>query len=1025
MTKTKKGIIIAIVAVIVAAAVGCGLYFGLGSGKADPADVQVQDGEIYRTKTESFWAGVGKAYISFQHKEEPENKAADDTELYGDVFYIMVSSGEGFDPWIQGNYNLDEANGKLMMTATWDVTAENQTKLADAISGEEKIYVAENGEYKIPVELPSAKVTFTLNPATDKVGSLTPAPEDTSTTEPTTEDKADENTGNLFARLTAEDSLFNGDVKGYAQIDMAKDGTWTMKVKVEPYVPSYTPAVNGKWVENKDGSLTLTVSGGDYKDGIAQSFDFKKNSDGTYSGAVKFTADKANGIVFNFNFKSTDVNKDTTAGSDTKTTTKKNSTPAAVAKGELYRTPVFHGIYSGIVGDAYISFMGNGDFKVYVDAGDGYSPWITGKWSLNSDNTKLTLTQKGSGDAGLTGAKADTPKTYTAKNGEFSIDAYFPSGGKATFSLKPSRDKVSSDSSSSSKPQSPSNPTKPTTPSTPEKPAEAGDIVLNATDSIYDGAITCKAVLTVKKNGTWNMSSDVYGNYIESAASGTWVENSDKSLTLTATKVNELAQLESPFKLNYNSSTGKYIGTVKLTCSGQYTFNLKFESNKINEGEQTVSVSGVTLDKQSVELTVNKTYTLTATVSPNNATNKAVNWSSTDESIATVTGGKITAKSAGTAYIIVSTKDGGFTASCRVTVTEPTADDEYYTATSNDKCNGFPMSLIFENGTFHLNVDTTYFDATDWFKGTYSFNADKSELNLNVGYNAGGPHLEAAEATSADAVTYTAESGKFTIVVKDPSASAVNGTFTLTVGSTDPEPTPEPEPEPTPEPNLQLELVASDTLDLGGTAYTANAKLDMYDDNTFKMLVDAGEGYTEAASGTWALDAAYNMVLTVENQTIENSLPDTITLNVDYTTYQYSGTVNFVASVYTTFTFNFAPATEPEPEPEPEPTVQLTLTATDTLDLGGMQITANAKLDMYDDNTFKMLVDAGEGYTEAASGTWALDAAYNMVLTVENQTIENSLPDTVTLNVDYITYQYSGTVNYVASAYTTFTFDFS
>ncbi|WP_178668838.1 hypothetical protein [uncultured Eubacterium sp.] len=33
-----------------------------------------------------------------------------------------------------------------------------------------------------------------------------------------------------------------------------------------------------------------------------------------------------------------------------------------------------------------------------------------------------------------------------------------------------------------------------------------------------------------------------------------------------------------------------------------------------------------------------------------------------------------------------------------------------------------------------MNVDTTYFDATDWFKGTYSFNSDKSELTLNVDY---------------------------------------------------------------------------------------------------------------------------------------------------------------------------------------------------------------------------------------------------------------------------------------------------
>lgn len=101
------------------------------------------------------------------------------------------------------------------MQAEWDESAENITKLADAKSGEEKIYLAENGEYKIPVELPgSANVTFILNPATDKVGSVTADSDED--TQADTLTNADENTGNLFARLTAEDSLFNGDVKGYA-----------------------------------------------------------------------------------------------------------------------------------------------------------------------------------------------------------------------------------------------------------------------------------------------------------------------------------------------------------------------------------------------------------------------------------------------------------------------------------------------------------------------------------------------------------------------------------------------------------------------------------------------------------------------------------------------------------------------------------------------------------------------------------------------------------------------------------------
>lgn len=128
MSKKKKGILIAVAVVLVVAIAACGLYFGLSRENADTAGGQVQAGEIYRTKTESFWVGVGKAYMSFQYKEEPETPEAD--ELYGNVFYVMVSSGGSFDPWLSGYWDLNEAEGKLTLKATWDENAENQTKLA-------------------------------------------------------------------------------------------------------------------------------------------------------------------------------------------------------------------------------------------------------------------------------------------------------------------------------------------------------------------------------------------------------------------------------------------------------------------------------------------------------------------------------------------------------------------------------------------------------------------------------------------------------------------------------------------------------------------------------------------------------------------------------------------------------------------------------------------------------------------------------------------------------------------------------
>ncbi len=90
-------------------------------------------------------------------------------------------------------------------------------------------------------------------------------------------------------------------------------------------------------------------------------------------------------------------------------------------------------------------------------------------------------------------------------------------------------------------------------------------------------------------------------------------------------------------------------------------------------GPQPVAVTGVTLDKTSLELNEGETATLKATVAPENATDKTVTWSSDKPDIADVdNAGKVTAKKAGSATITVTTVDGAKTASCAVTVKKVT-----------------------------------------------------------------------------------------------------------------------------------------------------------------------------------------------------------------------------------------------------------------------------------------------------------------------------------------------------------------
>jgi len=86
-------------------------------------------------------------------------------------------------------------------------------------------------------------------------------------------------------------------------------------------------------------------------------------------------------------------------------------------------------------------------------------------------------------------------------------------------------------------------------------------------------------------------------------------------------------------------------------------------------GDTPVPVTGVSLNKTSLSLAVGGSETLTENVAPSNATNKTVTWTSSNTAIATVTNGLVRAVSAGSATIIVSTVDGGKTATCTVNVT--------------------------------------------------------------------------------------------------------------------------------------------------------------------------------------------------------------------------------------------------------------------------------------------------------------------------------------------------------------------
>ena len=91
-----------------------------------------------------------------------------------------------------------------------------------------------------------------------------------------------------------------------------------------------------------------------------------------------------------------------------------------------------------------------------------------------------------------------------------------------------------------------------------------------------------------------------------------------------------------------------------------------------------VLVTGVALNKTSTSISVGNSETLTATVAPENAANKALTWASSDEDVATVApDGTVTAVKVGTATITATAADGsGKSATCKVTVTGDTTPSQ-------------------------------------------------------------------------------------------------------------------------------------------------------------------------------------------------------------------------------------------------------------------------------------------------------------------------------------------------------------
>ena len=155
----------------------------------------------------------------------------------------------------------------------------------------------------------------------------------------------------------------------------------------------------------------------------------------------------------------------------------------------------------------------------------------------------------------------------------------------------------------------------------------------------------------------------------------------NETTTLTATILPETTTIkdvvwsssdESVVTVENGVVTAQQVGTATITVSTTDGTNL---SASCSVEVVATPAESITLDRTEVTLKANETTTLTATILPETTTIKDVEWKSSDESVATVENGVVTAHQVGTATITVSTTDGtNLSASCEVKVVATPAE---------------------------------------------------------------------------------------------------------------------------------------------------------------------------------------------------------------------------------------------------------------------------------------------------------------------------------------------------------------
>jgi len=244
-------------------------------------------------------------------------------------------------------------------------------------------------------------------------------------------------------------------------------------------------------------------------------------------------------------------------------------------------------------------------------------------------------------------------------------------------------------------------------------------------------SISLQPSLEIAEGGTYELKVSITPD----TASGTLVEWTSTNPNVAAVSKNGLV-------------TAIAVGTTKITasCGG------KSATCEVTVTPKTVNVTGVTLDPSTISLEAGGTISLKATIRPDNATNKTLKWSSSNNAVADVDNiGKVTAIAVGTAVITVTTEDGNKSAECSVTVTAPPVMVTSITLPCTSATIAFGQKLDLSEITI-LPADATNTDLV-WTSSDDSIASVTNEGIVTAGTKAGTATIKATNVPSQVSAT--------------------------------------------------------------------------------------------------------------------------------------------------------------------------------------------------------------------------------------------------------------------------------